>query len=148
MRDVRGERLQLLELDRVLALALGLHGLVRARDGVGRPARGVGELTHPGRRHAELGREALCADRGVRHPELREDALQVLRLQRRHERRHEGVRPRKGRCLGVHLRCHGTRYVRHARGWHAYGGTLLRGGPGTGCPAPPAHVQHAGGWCA
>ena len=30
MRDVRGERLQLLELDRVLALALGLHRLVRA----------------------------------------------------------------------------------------------------------------------
>ena len=50
--------------------------------------------------------------------------------------------PREG------LGCHGTRYVRHARGWHACGGTYssapappCRTPHGASCPAPP--VQHS-----
>ena len=52
VRDVRRELLQLLELDRVLALALRLQRLVSPRDRVCRPASGVRELVDLRSRHA------------------------------------------------------------------------------------------------
>ena len=57
-----------------------------------------------------------------------------------HVRGEHRVRPdRVGRPLH-HLGCHGTRYVRHARGWHAYGGTHSAWGLGASSPVPPVRT--------
>eukprot|EP00964_Phaeocystis_antarctica_P122974 scaffold86635_cov60-Phaeocystis_antarctica.AAC.2 len=41
-------------------------------------------------------------------------------------------------CSAAHLSCHGTRYVRHARGWYAY--PVLRVF-GLSCPMPPVRIN-------
>ena len=38
--------------------------------------------------------------------------------------------------------CHRTRYVRHARGWYAYGVRTVRGALGASCPATSIRTAH------
>ena len=55
--------------------------------------------------------------------------------------RPSGVEARQGKGLW----CHGTWYVRHARGWYAYPVRTVRGASGQAALRPWC-VQHAGGW--
>ena len=46
--------------------------------------------------------------------------------------------------LSQDLGCHGTRYVRHGRGWYVYVHRVrtVRVAPGASCPAPPVRTPH------